>query len=48
VVASGGSLGGFGGEISQKKALLEAEGIRFRGTRISDFTDVRFTSFRPA
>ena len=37
VVAAAGRLGGYGGEPGLKRALLQAEGIVVRGTRIRDF-----------
>ena len=41
VVAAGGRLGGYGGAEAMKAALLRAEGIVVRGTRITDFQRVR-------
>jgi O-6-methylguanine DNA methyltransferase len=37
VIAAGGHLGGYGGNIGLKRALLAAEGIRVVGTAIRDF-----------
>jgi methylated-DNA-[protein]-cysteine S-methyltransferase len=37
VVAAGGQLGGYGGNTAMKRALLQAEGVLFSGTRIRDF-----------
>jgi methylated-DNA-[protein]-cysteine S-methyltransferase len=37
VVAAAGRLGGFGGATALKRALLEAEGIVVRASRIRDF-----------
>jgi methylated-DNA-[protein]-cysteine S-methyltransferase len=37
VVAAGGQLGGYGGNTAMKRALLQAEGLVFSGTRIRDF-----------
>jgi O-6-methylguanine DNA methyltransferase len=34
VIAAGGKLGGFGGSEAMKRALLVAEGVVVRGTRI--------------
>ena len=52
VVAAQGGLGGYGGEPGLKRALLQAEGITVRGTRIRDFDrcqwrPARRTSRRP-
>lgn len=44
VVASGGQLGGYGGNVSLKRALLRAEGVLVVGTRIRQFADVRWTA----
>jgi O-6-methylguanine DNA methyltransferase len=43
VVAAGGRLGGFGGQPGLKRALLEAEGILVRSSRIRNFEDCRWT-----
>jgi O-6-methylguanine DNA methyltransferase len=45
VIAAGGRLGGYGGSEYLKRALLMAEGVRFRGMRVSIIADVRY---RPA
>ena len=37
VVAAGGRLGGYGGNLELKRALLRAEGIRVIGSAIRDF-----------
>jgi O-6-methylguanine DNA methyltransferase len=37
VVAAGGALGGYGGQIELKAALLAAEGVTVRRGRIRDF-----------
>ena len=42
VVAAAGQLGGYGGQTALKRALLEAEGIRVRSTRIPDFARLRW------
>lgn len=39
VVAAGGGLGGYGGNLELKRALLRAEGVRVTGTRIRDFAE---------
>jgi O-6-methylguanine DNA methyltransferase len=46
VVAAAGRLGGYGGQAGLKRALLEAEGIRVRASRIADFTSCRWTPGR--
>jgi O-6-methylguanine DNA methyltransferase len=42
VVAAGGALGGYGGNLELKRALLRAEGIRVTATRIRDFAANRW------
>jgi methylated-DNA-[protein]-cysteine S-methyltransferase len=42
VVAAAGRLGGYGGNIALKRALLVAEGIRVIGTSIRDFRAKRW------
>lgn len=42
VVASGGRLGGYGGNVGLKKALLRAEGLAIVGSRIRRFSAVRW------
>ena len=42
VVAAGGALGGYGGNVRLKVALLAAEGLVVRGRRIQDFSKVRW------
>ena len=46
VVAAGGRLGGYGGNVELKRALLRAEGVRVIGQRIREFDKIRWT--RPA
>jgi O-6-methylguanine DNA methyltransferase len=46
VVAAGGRLGGYGGAEGMKAALLRAEGVVVRGSRIVDFARVRNTPRR--
>jgi O-6-methylguanine DNA methyltransferase len=41
VVASGGRLGGYGGNVGLKRALLRAEGVDVAGGRIGRFNEVR-------
>ncbi|OFW11757.1 MAG: hypothetical protein A3H96_24750 [Acidobacteria bacterium RIFCSPLOWO2_02_FULL_67_36] len=42
VVAASGQLGGYGGNVGMKRALLHAEGVLISGTRIRDFTARRW------
>ena len=42
VVAAAGHLGGYGGNVGIKRALLAAEGVRIVGSRIRDFLDRRW------
>ena len=44
VVASGGRLGGFAGNVALKRFLLRAEGLRVTMSRIDDFARVRWRS----
>ena len=37
VIAAGGQLGGYGGRLEMKRALLRAEGILVSGNRIREF-----------
>lgn len=46
VVASGGALGGYAGNLPLKRALLRAEGVIVVGTRIRRFAAVRWTGGR--
>jgi O-6-methylguanine DNA methyltransferase len=46
VVASGGALGGYGGQEHLKRGLLAAEGVRVRGRRFVDFDTIRWTDTR--
>ena len=49
VVAAAGRLGGYGGNLELKRALLRAEGLQFRGSTIRDFRAVRLAQpSRPA
>ncbi|HEX3702485.1 MAG TPA: MGMT family protein [Vicinamibacterales bacterium] len=45
VIAAGGRVGGYGGNIALKRALLTAEGILVSGSRIRELDRVRW---RPA
>lgn len=42
VVGAGGALGGYGGQLELKRALLRAEGIIVLGRRIRAFATVRW------
>lgn len=44
VVAAAGGLGGYGGAPGLKRALLQAEGITVRGTRIRNFAACRWSA----
>jgi O-6-methylguanine DNA methyltransferase len=41
VIAAAGQLGGYGGNIELKKALLRAEGILVTGRRVRNFSAIR-------
>lgn len=42
VIAAGGKLGGYGGNLEMKRALLRAEGVRVVGSSIRDFSVIRW------
>lgn len=42
VIAAGGALGGYGGNISIKRALLIAEGLTVSGRRVKQFETVKW------
>lgn len=42
VIAAGGRLGGFGGNIALKRNLLRAEGLAVTATRVRDFARLRW------
>ena len=42
VIAAAGRLGGYGGNVALKRALLRAEGVAVLGTRVKDHDDVRW------
>lgn len=42
VIAAGGALGGYGGNISIKRALLIAEGLTVSGRRVKQFDTVKW------
>jgi methylated-DNA-[protein]-cysteine S-methyltransferase len=43
VIAAAGQLGGYGGQLELKRALLRAEGVLVSGKRIRDFGARRWT-----
>jgi methylated-DNA-[protein]-cysteine S-methyltransferase len=43
VIAAQGHLGGFGGNLPLKRALLAAEGVIVRGNRVKDWRERRWT-----
>jgi O-6-methylguanine DNA methyltransferase len=46
VIAAAGRLGGFGGNLELKRALLRAEGISVSATSVRDFRTRRWTPAR--
>jgi methylated-DNA-[protein]-cysteine S-methyltransferase len=42
VIAAGGRLGGYGGNVTLKRALLAAEGLVVTATRVSHFNKVKW------
>lgn len=42
VIAAGGRLGGFGGNLQLKRELLRAEGILVTGNRVKNFVERRW------
>jgi O-6-methylguanine DNA methyltransferase len=42
VIAAGGALGGYGGNIQFKRELLRSEGLEVGVTRVRHFNDVRW------
>lgn len=46
VVAAGGALGGYAGNLPLKRALLRAEGLIVVGNRVRRFAEVRWTGRR--
>ena len=42
VVAAAGRLGGYGGNLEMKRALLRAEGLQVRGSTIREFRSKRW------
>jgi O-6-methylguanine DNA methyltransferase len=43
VIAAGGGLGGYGGNLQVKRELLRAEGLEVGVSRVRRFADVRWT-----
>jgi methylated-DNA-[protein]-cysteine S-methyltransferase len=43
VIAAAGGLGGYGGNLELKRALLRAEGVLIAGSRVRDFRTRRWT-----
>ena len=44
VIAAGGRLGGYGGELELKRSLLRREGLTVSRTAVRDFAEVRWRS----
>ena len=42
VIAAAGGLGGYGGRLEMKRALLRAEGVLVSGTKVRDFAARRW------
>ena len=42
VIAAGGALGGYGGEVGLKRSLLVAEGLTVSGRRVKQFNKVKW------
>ncbi len=42
VIAAGGALGGYGGEVGLKRSLLVAEGVSVSGRRVRQFDKVKW------
>ena len=42
VIAAGGAIGGYGGNLQVKRSLLRAEGLEVGVTRVRHFSDVRW------
>ena len=42
VIAAGGALGGYGGNLGLKRSLLIAEGVVVSGRRVRNFADVKW------
>jgi alkylated DNA nucleotide flippase Atl1 len=48
VIAAGGALGGYGGNLQLKRELLRAEGHEVTRSRVRRFADVRWNGRAPA
>ena len=48
VIAAAGGLGGYGGHLPLKRALLAQEGVKVRGNRVLDWKERRWTGMRAA
>lgn len=48
VIAAAGRLGGYGGDLALKRALLRAEGVVVTGSRVRHFGRIRWTGGRAA
>jgi O-6-methylguanine DNA methyltransferase len=46
VIAAGGKLGGYGGQLGLKRSLLVAEGLQVTSTRVLAFADVHWKGRR--
>jgi methylated-DNA-[protein]-cysteine S-methyltransferase len=46
VIAAGGRIGGYGGNIALKRGLLMAEGIVVAGARVRGFPEIRWQGAR--
>ncbi len=46
VIGAGGAIGGYGGNVQLKLALLRAEGLEVGATRVRNFARVRWTPLR--
>jgi O-6-methylguanine DNA methyltransferase len=42
VIAAGGAIGGYGGDIALKRSLLVAEGLTVTGRRVKHFEQVKW------
>lgn len=44
VIGAGGAIGGYGGNVQLKRALLRAEGVEVGATRVRKFQTVRWAT----
>jgi alkylated DNA nucleotide flippase Atl1 len=42
IIAAGGALGGYGGNVALKRSLLTAEGVTVSGRRVKNFEKVKW------